>query len=98
MQSAGAFGLVLYSILSRVHFFTYALFTLSIELFLISRFIWIGKFFDVVKIKIKLLENYWKTNEIAVNGGKEDDKLKTIIEYYASGLQFAQYIEIRSFS
>jgi hypothetical protein len=57
-----------------------------LEPFLILRFFWIGKLFDVVKIKMKLLGDHWKY--MKESDDEKYEKLVEIIELFDKGLRY----------
>jgi hypothetical protein len=54
------------------------------------RFFWIGKSFDVVKIKIKMLDNHWKSMQ--ESDDEKYEKLVEIIELFDKGLRYIRSI------
>ncbi len=81
---------VLVSIISRIHFICFAYFCWLLEPFLFMRFFWIGKSFDVVKIKIKMLDNHWKSMQ--ESDDEKYEKLVEIIELFDKGLRYIRSI------
>jgi hypothetical protein len=53
---------------------------LAPELILILRFFWVAKFFDIIKIKMKFLDQRWSSEDDYF------DSVKEIVDLYDTGM------------